>query len=75
MKKNTVKVTAATGRVCPIHPSIAAGVGGRQLRITDADTVELPNNVSVRRRIARGDLVVVTEKKAASAVATKIKEG
>jgi hypothetical protein len=54
-----IKVTAAPGRVVPIHPSTKAGIGGRLLRITEGDEVDLPCNVFVRRRLAAGDLVEV----------------
>lgn len=58
-KSETIKVTAAPGRLVPIHPSIKSGLGGKQLRIKPGDIVELPNNSTVRRRIVAGDLVLV----------------
>ncbi len=56
---STIKVTAAPGRVVPIHPSTKAGIGGRLLRIAEGDVVDLPLNVFVRRRLSAGDLVEV----------------
>lgn len=66
-KSPTITVTAAPGRVVPIHASTASGLGGKQLRITERDVVTLPNNVSVRRRLLVGDLIEVKATQAATA--------
>ncbi len=63
IKSKTRTVTAAPGRVVPIHPSTASGTGDRQLRITDRDVVTLPNDSFVRRRILSGDLIETNEAK------------
>lgn len=56
-KSATIRVTAAPGRIVPVHSTVATGRDGKQLRITSADVVEVPNVLSVRRRIASGDLI------------------
>lgn len=59
-KPQTVKVTAAAGRIVPVAASTATAPGGRLLLVNPGDVVELPNTSDVRRSIARGDLELVT---------------
>lgn len=54
-----IYVTAADGRVVPIHGSVANGPGLSQLVIKPGDVVELPLTSLVQRRINAGDLVRV----------------
>ena len=70
-KSQTLTVTAAPGRIVPIHPSIKSGLGGKLLRIKPGEVVELPNNVTVRRRIHSGDLVIVSKADAKKATPSK----
>ena len=60
MTKPTLRVKAGKGRRCPIHPTVATGVGGAMLFIAGDEEHDLPDVSYVRRRIAVGDLVVVT---------------
>ncbi|MGE0547614.1 MAG: hypothetical protein AB7O24_04270 [Kofleriaceae bacterium] len=58
-----VRVIAAPGRLVPIHPRIAAGVGDLLLKVDDANAVDLPDSAFVRRRIRAGDLIPIQEKR------------
>ena len=59
MDDNKVWVTAGKGRVHPFHPTVAAAGGGRQLRLTDTDRVQVDRrHTDVIRALSDGDLVL-----------------
>lgn len=55
---STIRVKAAPGRLVPINARIATGADDRLLLIGE-EPHDLPDVPHVRRRIRRGDLVVV----------------
>jgi hypothetical protein len=52
-----ITVTAPPDRVTPIHKDDGVEPNGAQLRVTSAVTVRVRYSQSVRRAIARGDLI------------------
>lgn len=65
----TVIVTAPEGRATPLHRTTGRLPGGGLLIVNPGEEVEVPHDSYVRRRIARGDLVIVN-KAAKSAIVT-----
>lgn len=52
-----IMVTAPAGRRTPVHPSDGAEPGGATLFVTDGRVVPVRYSQTIRRSIARGDLV------------------
>lgn len=52
-----ITVTAAPGRLAPIHPADGVEPGGGQLRVSDAEIARVRWSQGIRRAIASGDLV------------------
>lgn len=52
-----ITVTAPTGKITPVHKDDGIEPGGGQLRVTDRGVVRVRYSQSVRRSIARGDLI------------------
>lgn len=61
MREKTLRVTAADGRLVPLHPGDMTAPGGRLRMVEPGEVVEVPNSPGIRRRIRAGDLVVVKE--------------
>lgn len=59
MKDATITVTAAPGKVVPIHHSDATAPGARLLLLREGEQIEVRSSPGIRRRIRSGDLVVV----------------
>jgi hypothetical protein len=62
-----IYVTAADGRLVPIHGTVATAPGLTQLVIKPGDVVELPLTALVQRRLAAGDLIRVAMPSTATA--------
>lgn len=59
IKPQTLTVTAADGRMVPIHPSDAHAPGNLALVLKPGEVIEVANSPGIRRRIRAGDLIEV----------------